>query len=67
MRNQIPYRRELSPRLDPHPTKILIEPQSKIDIEIIEPHLELTLTQATNTFVIVLEIGKLLNLFMYLF
>ena len=53
--------------LDPHPTKILIEPQSKRDIEIIEPHLELTPTQATNTFVIVLEMGKLLNLSMYLF
>ena len=36
--------------LDPHPTKILIEPQSKRDIEKIEPHLELTPTQATNTY-----------------
>ena len=44
--------------LDPHPTKILIEPQSKRDIEIIEPHLELTPTQGTNTYAILLEMGK---------
>ena len=31
--------------LDPHPKKNLIDPQSKTDIETIEPHLELTPTQ----------------------
>ena len=35
--------------LDPHLTKIPIEPQSKRDIEKIEAHLELTPTQVTNT------------------
>ena len=44
--------------LDPHPTKILIEPQSKRDIEIIEPHLELNPIQGTNTYAILLEMGK---------
>ena len=38
--------------------KILIEPQSNTDIETIEPHLELTPTQATNTYVTLLEEGK---------
>ena len=44
--------------LDPHPTKIIIEPQSKRDIEKIELHLELTPTQATSTYVNLLEMGK---------
>ena len=32
---------------DPHLTKKLIEPQSKTNIETIEPHLELTPTQTS--------------------
>ena len=56
--NTVSARIEPQSWLDPHPTKILIEPQSKRDIEKIEPHLELTPTQATSTYVNLLEMGK---------
>ena len=42
--------------------KILIEPQSKRDIEIIEPHLELTPTQVINTFIVCIPMFFMLNL-----
>ena len=58
IRDTVSARIEPQSWLDPHPTKILIEPQSKRDIEKIEPHLELTPTQATSTNVNLLEMGK---------